>query len=282
MARQTLFLDRQIAIGTKLRAGLGEEQPEKMINLRHRGDGRFAAAARDALLDGDAGRHAFDQIDIRLFQLLDELPRVGRHAVEKTALPFGKKNIEREGRFARTAQAGDDHHLVARNIERDVLQVVLARAVDADGVAASAERWQRRAERLFGRAQRVFAARHRVTLIDFESRGARATAREARALPRIRLQKSPGVRRVDFATTLPAFRRRRASPPSSPASGPRSMTQSAHLITSRLCSITTMRIACFDQALEHFTSMRDIVEMQAGRRLVEDEKIAAGGSVSFA
>ena len=89
-----------------------------MINLRHGRDGRFSAAARDALLDRDARRHAFDQIDIRFFQLLDELPRIGRHAVEKTALPFGEKNIERDRRFPRTAQAGDDHHLVARNLER--------------------------------------------------------------------------------------------------------------------------------------------------------------------
>ena len=39
--------------------------------------------------------------------------------------------------FPGAAQAGDDDHLVARNIERDVLQIVLARAVDADGVASA-------------------------------------------------------------------------------------------------------------------------------------------------
>ena len=132
---EALFFHRQIAVGTKLRAGFREEEPEKMIDLGHGGDGRFAAAARDALLDRDARRQAFDQIDIRLFELLDELPRVGRHAVEKAALAFGKENIEGEGRFAGAAQAGDDHHLVARNIERDVLEIVLARAVNADGVA---------------------------------------------------------------------------------------------------------------------------------------------------
>ena len=93
-------------------------------------------------------REAFDQIDIRFFQLLDELPRIGRHAVEKTALAFGEKEIEGDGRFARAAQAGDDDHLVARNSERDVLEVMLARAVDGDRVIAairgspgSAGRW---------------------------------------------------------------------------------------------------------------------------------------------
>ena len=131
---EALLLDRQIALRAKLRARFRKEQPEKMINFRDRRDGGFPAAARDALLDRHARRDAFDEIDVRLLQLLDELPRIGRHAVEETALPFGKKNVEREGRFPRAAQAGDDDHLVARNIERDVLQIVLARAVDADGV----------------------------------------------------------------------------------------------------------------------------------------------------
>ena len=80
------------------------------------------------------GGTPFHEIDIRFLQLFDELPRVGRHAVEKAALPFREKNIERDRRFSGTAQTGDDHHLVPRNIERDILQIVLARTVDADGV----------------------------------------------------------------------------------------------------------------------------------------------------
>ncbi len=131
---EALFLDRQIAVRAKLRPRFREEEAEEMVNFRDRGDGGFPAATRDALLDRHARRHAFHEIDVRLFQLLDELPRVGRHAVEKTALPFGEKNVEGDRRFSRAAQAGDDDHLVARNIERDVLQIVLARAVDANGV----------------------------------------------------------------------------------------------------------------------------------------------------
>ena len=152
---ETLFFDRQIAIRTKLRAGFGEEQPQKMINLGHRGDGRFAAATRDALFDGNGRRQALDQIDIRLLQLLDELPRVGRHAVEKTALSFGEKNIEGECGFPRAAQAGDNDHLVARDFERDVLEVMLARAVNGDRVVRSA-RFERAAASVVRRlAERI-------------------------------------------------------------------------------------------------------------------------------
>ena len=119
--RQALLLDRQIAFRTKLRAGFCEQEAQEMINLRHSCDGRFAAAARDALLDGDARRQAFDKIDIGFFELLDKLPRIRRHAVEKTALPFREQDVKRDGRFSRAAQAGHDHHLIARNVEGDVL-----------------------------------------------------------------------------------------------------------------------------------------------------------------
>src|ERR1700737_4754620 len=137
-----------------------------MINLSDGGDGGFAATARDSLLDGDTGRQTFHQIDVRLLELLDKLPRVGRHAIEKTALAFGEKNVEGERGFARAAESGDDDHLVARNADVDVLEVVLTRAVDLDGavgVLRMGERtrltarvaigWSARlAERFFGRA----------------------------------------------------------------------------------------------------------------------------------
>jgi hypothetical protein len=68
------------------------------------------------------------------------------------------------------------------------------------------------------------------------------------------------------------------SPPPSPPSGPRSMIQSAVLMTSRLCSITTHRVAVVDQLVQHFEQLRHVVEMQAGGRLVEDIERAAGGA----
>ena len=116
-----------------------------MINLGHRRDRRFAATAGDALLDRHARRQTGNKIDIRLFQLLDKLPRIRRHTVEKSSLPFSEQNIERERRFTRTAQAGDHHHLVARNLDVDIFQVVLARAMDANRAIAAlnSETWRR-------------------------------------------------------------------------------------------------------------------------------------------
>ena len=75
------------------------------------------------------------------------------------------------------------------------------------------------------------------------------------------------------------FRRARgddAAPPPSPASGPRSMTQSAVLITSRLCSITTTVLPRSTSRCSTSSSLRDVVEVQAGRRLVEQVERLAG------
>ena len=55
-----------------------------------------------------------------------------------------------------------------------------------------------------------------------------------------------------------------------------SMTQSAVLITSRLCSITSTVLPCVDQPAEHAEQLADVLEVQAGGRLVEDVEGAAG------
>ena len=80
------------------------------------------------LLDGDGGRQALDQIHIRLFHQLQKLARVGGERFHIAPLPFGIQGVEGERGFAGAGQAGDDHQLVARQVEADVLQVVRAGA----------------------------------------------------------------------------------------------------------------------------------------------------------
>ena len=85
------------------------------------GDGGFAAAAGNALLDGDGRRQAGDQVDVGAFELLDELAGVGGHAVEEAALAFGEEDVEGEGGFAGAGEAGDDDELVAGDLQVYVL-----------------------------------------------------------------------------------------------------------------------------------------------------------------
>ena len=65
-------------------------------------------------------------------------------------------------------------------------------------------------------------------------------------------------------------------PPSSPPSGPRSMIQSAVLITSRLCSITTTVLPASTSRPEHLEQPLHVGEVQAGRGLVQDVQRRAG------
>jgi hypothetical protein len=69
------------------------------------------------------------------------------------------------------------------------------------------------------------------------------------------------------------------SPPRSPPSGPRSMTQSALRIMSRLCSITRTVLPLSTKPVEHVQQPLRVGKMQPGRRFIEDVHGAAGGSL---
>ncbi len=109
-----------------LDAEAGVEEPQV---LRHLGDGRdrrLARSAGDPLLDRHGRRDAGDAVDRGPGQLLDELPRVGRHRLHEAPLALRKDDVEGERGLARPGDAGDDVQGVVRDRERDVLQVVLA------------------------------------------------------------------------------------------------------------------------------------------------------------
>ena len=71
----------------------------------------------------------------RLVHAVEELPRVGREALDVAPLAFGVEDVEGEARLARAADPGDHRQRVERNVDVDVLQVVLFRADDVDRFA---------------------------------------------------------------------------------------------------------------------------------------------------
>src|SRR5690606_25380596 len=99
----------------------------------HRADRGARGAYRVGLGDGDGRRDALDAIALRAVHAVEELARVGAEGLDVAALPFGIQRVEGEGGFAGTGHAGDDRQLAQRQVEVEVLQVVLAGAVDADG-----------------------------------------------------------------------------------------------------------------------------------------------------
>jgi hypothetical protein len=82
------------------------------------------------LLDGDGRRQAVDLVDVRLLHHLEELAGIGRQALDVAALALGIDRVEGERGLARAGQAGHHDQAVARQVEVDVLQIVLARAAE--------------------------------------------------------------------------------------------------------------------------------------------------------
>ena len=73
------------------------------------------------MFDGDCRRKPFNEIDIRLLHLIEELAGVSREALDVTALPFGIKRVEGERRFSGPAQAGDHDQFFPRNLDVEIL-----------------------------------------------------------------------------------------------------------------------------------------------------------------
>ena len=140
-----------------------------------------------------------------------------------------------------------------RNLHAQVLQVVLAGVDDFYGV--------------FGLARCIAQARF------FDSTaGASGSRSGPGGTGRSRCSAAP-VCEVGCSRTSSACPRHQARLPASPPSGPRSMSQSLARITSRLCSMTTMRVPGVQQFVEGAHQLGDVVEVQAGGGLVEQNSV---------
>ncbi len=141
--RDGLALDRQARGGRVGDADPREQQAHIVVDLGHRAHGRPGVARGGLLLDRDGRREALDGIDVRLLHQLQELPGVGRQALDIAALPLGIDRVEGEGRFARARQPRQHDQAVAGHVDIDVLEVVLARAANPDELHGPLrpERW---------------------------------------------------------------------------------------------------------------------------------------------
>src|SRR5437667_2331043 len=70
-----------------------------IVRLRCGRDCRSWIRAGTALLDGDGRGKTLDKIDIRLFHLIEKLPRISRETFDVTPLSFSIERIEGKGRF---------------------------------------------------------------------------------------------------------------------------------------------------------------------------------------
>ena len=120
-----LPLDRGAAGGAVRATGAGVEQAEVVVDLRDRADGRARVLRGGLLVDRDGRREALDEVDVGLVHLAEELPGVRRERLDVAALPLGEDRVEGQRGLAGAGQAGEHDERVTREVEGDVLEVVL-------------------------------------------------------------------------------------------------------------------------------------------------------------
>ena len=117
-----------------LDAGACVEQTQVVVDLRH-GAHRGPGIARGGLLvDGHRRAQTLDELDVRLVHLPEELTSVGGQGLHVAALPLGEDRVEGQGGLARARQSGEDDHRVARQVQVDALEIVLAGPTDDERV----------------------------------------------------------------------------------------------------------------------------------------------------
>ena len=122
-------------VGTVGHTDPGVEEPEVVVDLGDGADGGAGVAARRLLIDRDRRGEPFDEVDVRLVHLAEELPGVCGEALDVAALPLGVDRVERQRRLAGAGQSGEDDQTVARQVQVEVPEVVLPRTTDVDRFA---------------------------------------------------------------------------------------------------------------------------------------------------
>ena len=123
---------RQRGGAVEQRSGPGQQQLEVVVELGHRADRGTRRANRVGLVDGDGRWHTVHLVHGGLVHPVQELARVRREGFHVAALPFGKQRVEHQARLAGSAGPGDHGQLAGADVQVEVLQIVLARAADAD------------------------------------------------------------------------------------------------------------------------------------------------------
>ena len=119
------------------------EQPEVVVDLGDRADRRARVARRRLLVDRDRRAEAVDVVDVRLLHHLEELPRVRGERLDVAALPLRVDRVEGKARLPGAREPGDADQAIPRQPDGDVLQVVLAGAVDNQLVGSHSEPFYR-------------------------------------------------------------------------------------------------------------------------------------------
>ena len=109
------------------RARPGVQQTQVVVNLGDGADRRPRVAVGRLLVDRHRRRQTFDEVDVGLVHLAEELARVRRQRLDVTALALGEDRVERQLDLPEPGQPGEHDQAVAGQIEIDPSQIVLTR-----------------------------------------------------------------------------------------------------------------------------------------------------------
>ncbi len=137
--RRRLLRHRATAIGAMRRPGARVEQAQVVVDLGDGANGGTRIGTGGLLLDGDRGRQALDDIDVRLLHQPKELAGVRRERLDVAALPFGEDGVEGERGLPGTREPGHHRQAVPGDRHADVLQIVFARAAHDQGVTGHSQ-----------------------------------------------------------------------------------------------------------------------------------------------
>ena len=101
------------------------QEAEIIIDLRHRSHSRSRISIRRFLVDGNRRRKSFDLIHIRLLHLSEELSCIRRQRLHISSLSLGINGIKGKTGLSGSGKSGQNHQLVSRNGDIDVLQIML-------------------------------------------------------------------------------------------------------------------------------------------------------------
>jgi hypothetical protein len=88
------------------------------------------------LIDDDGRREVCQNVDVRLTVAWQKILNERRERLIEQTLGFRGDGVEHQRRFPRTRDAGENGDSPSRNIDGEVLEVVLAGAPDLDGAEA--------------------------------------------------------------------------------------------------------------------------------------------------
>jgi hypothetical protein len=113
-------------------AGARIEHAQQVGEGRHAADRRSGGRRAPLLLQRNRRREPLYEIDLRDFHLVEQAARVWRDGFQVAALGFRIEGGEGERRLAGPRHAGEHDQRVARDVDIDVLEIVLSRATNAD------------------------------------------------------------------------------------------------------------------------------------------------------